>query len=123
MRNYEHSVRRGLNSLSWLIYRINTPVLRDIFTGPEFLSAEAYHAQVKSPVELVIGSLKALNVQNIGPDVTQVLRRMGLELGITRRAVVTALTGLLQQRKATGDEPPKPRQPLEVPREHGTATA
>jgi flavin-dependent dehydrogenase len=31
MRNYEHRVRRGLNSLSWLIYRINTPVLRDIF--------------------------------------------------------------------------------------------
>jgi flavin-dependent dehydrogenase len=31
MRNYERKVRRGLNSLSWLIYRINTPVLRDIF--------------------------------------------------------------------------------------------
>jgi flavin-dependent dehydrogenase len=31
MRNYERRVRRGLNSLSWLIYRINTPVLRDIF--------------------------------------------------------------------------------------------
>lgn len=31
MRSYERSVRRGLNSLSWLIYRINTPVLRDIF--------------------------------------------------------------------------------------------
>ena len=31
MRDYERKVRRGLNSLSWLIYRINTPVLRDIF--------------------------------------------------------------------------------------------
>jgi flavin-dependent dehydrogenase len=31
MRKYERRVRRGLNSLSWLIYRINTPVLRDIF--------------------------------------------------------------------------------------------
>jgi flavin-dependent dehydrogenase len=31
MRDYERRVRRGLNSLSWLIYRINTPVLRDIF--------------------------------------------------------------------------------------------
>jgi flavin-dependent dehydrogenase len=31
MRNYERSVRRGLGSVSWLIYRINTPVLRDIF--------------------------------------------------------------------------------------------
>jgi flavin-dependent dehydrogenase len=31
MRDYERQVRRGLKSLSWLIYRINTPVLRDIF--------------------------------------------------------------------------------------------
>jgi flavin-dependent dehydrogenase len=31
MFQYERRVRRGLNSLSWLIYRINTPVLRDIF--------------------------------------------------------------------------------------------
>lgn len=31
MRAYERRVRRGLDSLSWLIYRINTPVLRDIF--------------------------------------------------------------------------------------------
>jgi len=31
MRDYERRVQRGLASLSWLIYRINTPVLRDIF--------------------------------------------------------------------------------------------
>jgi flavin-dependent dehydrogenase len=31
MRNYERRVRRGLASLSWLIFRINTPLLRDIF--------------------------------------------------------------------------------------------
>jgi flavin-dependent dehydrogenase len=31
MRNYEGRARRGFRSLSWLIYRINTPVLRDIF--------------------------------------------------------------------------------------------
>jgi flavin-dependent dehydrogenase len=30
-RDYERKVRRGLKSLSWLIYRINSPVLRDIF--------------------------------------------------------------------------------------------
>jgi flavin-dependent dehydrogenase len=30
-RDYERKVRRGLGSLSWLIYRINSPVLRDIF--------------------------------------------------------------------------------------------
>jgi flavin-dependent dehydrogenase len=31
MRVYERKLRRGLDSLSWLIYRINSPVLRDIF--------------------------------------------------------------------------------------------
>ena len=31
MRDYNRRVRRGLRALSWLIYRINTPVLRDIF--------------------------------------------------------------------------------------------
>jgi uncharacterized protein (DUF1800 family) len=55
-------------------------VLRDIFTGPEFLSAQAFHGQIKQPVDFVVGSLKSLNVQNIGPDVTQVLRRMGQDL-------------------------------------------
>jgi uncharacterized protein (DUF1800 family) len=55
-------------------------VLRDIFSGPEFLSARAFHAQVKQPVDLVVGSLKALGAQNVGPDVTQALRRMGQDL-------------------------------------------
>jgi uncharacterized protein (DUF1800 family) len=54
--------------------------LRDIFSGPEFLSPQAFHAQVKSPVDLVVGSLKAFNVQNVGPDSTQSLRRMGQDL-------------------------------------------
>src|SRR4051794_10988206 len=55
-------------------------VLRDIFTGPEFLSPQAFHGVTKQPVEFVLGSLKSLNVQNVGPDVTQVLRRMGQDL-------------------------------------------
>jgi uncharacterized protein (DUF1800 family) len=55
-------------------------VLRDIFSGPEFLSVQAFHAQIKQPVDLVVGSLKSLNVQNVGPDVTQALRRMGQDL-------------------------------------------
>jgi uncharacterized protein (DUF1800 family) len=55
-------------------------VLRDILTGPEFLSAQAFHAQVKSPVDLVVGSLKSLDVQDIGPDATATLRRMGQDL-------------------------------------------
>jgi uncharacterized protein (DUF1800 family) len=55
-------------------------VLRDLFSGPEFLSTAAYHAQIKQPVDYVAGSLKALDTQNIGPDVTQLLRRMGQDL-------------------------------------------
>ncbi|MBV9544230.1 MAG: DUF1800 family protein, partial [Chloroflexi bacterium] len=55
-------------------------VVRDILSGPEFLSQQAFHGQVKQPVELVIGALKALNVQNIGPDLPQATRRMGQDL-------------------------------------------
>jgi uncharacterized protein (DUF1800 family) len=55
-------------------------VLRDIFSGPEFLSPQSFHGQIKQPVDLILGSLKSLNVQNVGPDVTQVLRRMGQDL-------------------------------------------
>jgi uncharacterized protein (DUF1800 family) len=55
-------------------------VLRDLFGGPEFLSTQAFHGQIKQPVELMVGSLKALNVQNVGPDATQFLRRMGQDL-------------------------------------------
>jgi uncharacterized protein (DUF1800 family) len=55
-------------------------VIRDMFTGPEFLSPQAYRGNVKQPADLVIGSLKALNVQNIGPDLPQATRRMGQDL-------------------------------------------
>jgi len=55
-------------------------VLLDLFSGPEFLSDAAYHGLVKQPADFVIGSLKALGTQNVGPDVTQILRRMGQDL-------------------------------------------
>jgi uncharacterized protein (DUF1800 family) len=55
-------------------------VVREILSGPEFLSDQAFHGNVKQPIELVIGSLKALNVQSIGPDLPQATRRMGQDL-------------------------------------------
>jgi uncharacterized protein (DUF1800 family) len=55
-------------------------VMRDIFSGPEFLSEQAFRGNVKQPIELVIGSLKALDVQTIGPDLPQATRRMGQDL-------------------------------------------
>ena len=33
-RAFERKVKRAIGSLSWLIYRINTPVLRDMFMNP-----------------------------------------------------------------------------------------
>jgi flavin-dependent dehydrogenase len=33
-RAFEHKVKRAIRTLSWLIYRINTPVLRDMFMTP-----------------------------------------------------------------------------------------
>jgi uncharacterized protein (DUF1800 family) len=55
-------------------------VVRDIFSGPEFLSEQAFRGNVKQPIELVIGSLKSLDVQTIGPDLPQATRRMGQDL-------------------------------------------
>ena len=55
-------------------------VVRDLFSGPEFLSPQAFHGQVKQPADLVVGSLKSLAVQNIGPDLPQATRRMGQDL-------------------------------------------
>jgi uncharacterized protein (DUF1800 family) len=55
-------------------------LLRDLFSGPEFLSDATYHAQIKQPVDYVVSSLKALETQNVGPDITQQLRRMGQDL-------------------------------------------
>ncbi|HEY3058402.1 MAG TPA: DUF1800 domain-containing protein [Chloroflexota bacterium] len=55
-------------------------VVRDILSGPEFLASDAYHGQVKQPIELVLGALKALDAQNVAPDLPQVIRRMGQDL-------------------------------------------
>ena len=46
----------------------------------EFLSDHAFRGNVKQPVELVIGALKALDVQTIGPDLPASTRRMGQDL-------------------------------------------
>jgi len=55
-------------------------VVVDILTGPEFLSVDAYHNQVKQPIDLVVGGLKALDAQNVAPDLPQVTRKMGQDL-------------------------------------------
>jgi uncharacterized protein (DUF1800 family) len=51
-----------------------------ILRSPEFRSERAYHAQIKSPVEFLIGSLKALSADRLPYDVSGILRRMGQDL-------------------------------------------
>lgn len=55
-------------------------LVRAILRSPEFLSEEAYHAVVKSPVEYVIGSLKALGITEAPATLVGMLNRMGMTL-------------------------------------------
>lgn len=52
--------------------------LRTIITSPEFFSATAYRAKVKSPFELVVSTLRALNAE---PDTTVRTARVIAALG------------------------------------------
>jgi uncharacterized protein (DUF1800 family) len=54
--------------------------LHDLFTGPEFLSAAAFHGVIKQPVDFVAGAIKALGTQNVGAEAVQALRAMGQDL-------------------------------------------
>lgn len=55
-------------------------LVRSILTSPELSSLEAYHANVRSPVEWLIGSMKALSVDEIPRGAVAGLRRMGMDL-------------------------------------------
>ena len=56
-------------------------VVRAILTSPEFLSAEAYHAKVKTPLEFVVSAVRATgaDVRDARPLVQQ-LAQMGMPL-------------------------------------------
>ncbi len=56
------------------------PVLKTIFTSREFMSERCYHAKVKSPAELVVGTLKTLQVTRLDGDLPTVMARMGQSL-------------------------------------------
>ena len=51
-----------------------------ILRSPEFRSERAYHARIKSPVELAIGSLKLLGAESVPRDLSGALRGMGQDL-------------------------------------------
>ena len=51
-------------------------MLRAIFKAPEFYSERAYRSLVKSPVELIFGTLRALEITTSGREETAHARRM-----------------------------------------------
>ncbi len=55
-------------------------VVRAILTDPAFLSERAFHAKIKSPAELVIGSLKTLQIRKLDGDLPMTMARMGQDL-------------------------------------------
>jgi len=65
------------------IFRINDyeirPLLRAIFTHPEFFSEKAYRAQIKSPVELVVSTYRELEIAD-PVSLPRVMRNLGQEL-------------------------------------------
>jgi uncharacterized protein (DUF1800 family) len=56
------------------------PMLQVIFSDKSFLSDRAYHAKIKSPAELVVGSLKTLQIENLDNDLPQMMGAMGQDL-------------------------------------------
>ncbi len=55
-------------------------MLAAIFTHPDFFTAKAYHAKIKSPAELVIGTIKSLQVQKLDATLPSQMSRMGQNL-------------------------------------------
>jgi hypothetical protein len=55
-------------------------VLKALFTHKDFMSDRAYHAKIKSPAELVVGTIKTMQVQNLDGDLTSTMSRMGQSL-------------------------------------------
>jgi uncharacterized protein (DUF1800 family) len=56
------------------------PVLEALFTHPEFTSEKNFHAKIKSPAELVVGTVKTLQFQQIDPRLPNMMARMGQNL-------------------------------------------
>ena len=55
-------------------------MMHTMFKHKEFRSKTSYHAKIKSPVELVVGTLKALQVKELDADLPSLMARMGQNL-------------------------------------------
>ena len=60
-------------------YDIST-ALRTVFTAPEFLAKETYYAQIKSPVELIVGTLRTLGAVDVEQRIALQISNMGQAL-------------------------------------------
>jgi len=56
------------------------PLVEALLRSPEFSSPRAYHAKIKSPVELVVGSIRQVGATTAYQDLFVPLRRMGQDL-------------------------------------------
>ena len=56
------------------------PLVEALLRSPEFSSSRAYHAKIKSPVELVVGAIRQLGATTAYQDLFVPLRRMGQDL-------------------------------------------
>jgi uncharacterized protein (DUF1800 family) len=56
------------------------PLVGAILRSPEFRSEKAFHASIKSPVELTIGALRLLGADTLPRDLPAVTRRMGQDI-------------------------------------------
>jgi hypothetical protein len=52
-------------------------MLEIIFVDPSFFSSRAYHAKIKSPVELIVGTVKTLRLNKIDMDLPGTMASMG----------------------------------------------
>ena len=55
-------------------------MMEAIFTDNAFLSDKAFHAKIKSPAELVIGTIKTLQIKKLDADLPATMARMGQDL-------------------------------------------
>jgi uncharacterized protein (DUF1800 family) len=55
-------------------------LMRAILTSPEFSSDEAYHSVVKSPIDYLVGTMKAIGIGEYSREAVGQVQRMGMAL-------------------------------------------
>ena len=73
------TVERFANVLRDADYELR-PLVEALLRSPEFSSPRAYHAKIKSPVELVVGAIRQLGATTAYQDLFVPPRRMGQDL-------------------------------------------